>query len=450
MAGGAGGGEAEARLGGRAVLHVVPSFFPAHRYGGPVQSLYELCRAQQRAGVRVRVLTSDAGTQAGERAPGPFPTRFLNRYADGHANRCAGRAWPEALLGAWTAAPGVPVCYAPVWLGEDMAPGVALRLAGELRRAAVVHVTGVFSVTSGLGLLGAALSRRSALVVSPRGALLPWALAQGRAARKRAILQALAPLWRRVDGWHVTSEEEAAALRALGIVRPGAACAVIENGVELAPLAAAAVETEAAAEAVRARGEAGTARAPRVVVLGRIHPVKNLELALRALARLRAGAGPAAAATLTLAGPAPDPGYVERLRALARALGVASAVRWPGLVTGADKARLLAESDVLWLCSHMESFGNVVVEALAAGTPVVAVQATPWALLEPAQAGRHVPADAGAIAAATVELLREAADPAARAASRARRQALVAARFSWDAVAARVQALYGAAGAARQ
>lgn len=445
---GAGGGGTEAPSGGRSVLHVVPSFFPAHRYGGPVQSLYELCLAQQRAGVRVRVLTSDAGTQAGERAPGPFPARFLNRYADGFANRCAGRAWPEALLGAWTEAPGMPVCYAPVWLGEDVAPGVALRLAAELRRAAAVHVTGVFSVTSGLGLLGAALSRRSALVVSPRGALLPWALAQGRAAEKRAILRALAPLWRRVDGWHLTSEEEAAALRALGLVRPGAACAVIENGVEPAPLAAAAVEAEAAAE--HARAGAGPGRAPRVVVLGRIHPVKNLELALRALARLRAEAGPGAAATLTLAGPAPDPGYVERLRALARALGIESAVRWPGLVTGADKARLLSESDVLWLCSHMESFGNVVVEALAAGTPVVAVQATPWALLEPAQAGRHVPADAGAIAAATVGLLREAADPAARAASRARRQALVAARFSWDAVAARVQALYGAAGAARQ
>ena len=42
------------------VLHVVPSFYPAHGYGGPVSALYELCLAQVAAGLDVRVLTSAA------------------------------------------------------------------------------------------------------------------------------------------------------------------------------------------------------------------------------------------------------------------------------------------------------------------------------------------------------------------------------------------------------
>ena len=42
------------------VLHVVPSFFPAHSYGGPIQSVLALCRALSRHGCAVRVLTTNS------------------------------------------------------------------------------------------------------------------------------------------------------------------------------------------------------------------------------------------------------------------------------------------------------------------------------------------------------------------------------------------------------
>src|SRR2546430_17285453 len=42
------------------VLHVAPAFYPALVYGGPMRSIYDLCRALVDAGDTVRVLTTDA------------------------------------------------------------------------------------------------------------------------------------------------------------------------------------------------------------------------------------------------------------------------------------------------------------------------------------------------------------------------------------------------------
>lgn len=397
------------------VLHVTPSFFPAVHYGGPVGALYELCRAQRRAGLDVRVLTSDA---AGE-----------GRRVD---------------AGGWTFAFGVPTFYARHLAGlsrvaarlglsgmaEAVAPGLAPRLVKELRRADIVHVTAVWSATSVLALGLARLFGRR-VVLSPRGALLPQALRHGRGeAAKQRALRLLAPLLDAVAAWHVTSEEEAAAVRALadsGLLRlrDSTVIEVVPNGVQL---------PESALGSQPRRPDEG----PLLLVLGRIHPVKNLELAIFALHALRAL--PSFGTTrLIFAGPTEDPDYLSALRARALRLGLSAAVTWPGLITGADKDALLRRADALWLCSHLESFGNVVVEALAQGTPVVAVRTTPWQLLDDERAGRWVEPRPELLAQATAELLSVSADERAARAGRCRE---VAARFGWPVIERRMRALY--------
>src|SRR4029453_2802554 len=42
------------------IVHVVPSFYPAYIYGGPIQSVYEMCRHLAVSKCEVRVLTTDA------------------------------------------------------------------------------------------------------------------------------------------------------------------------------------------------------------------------------------------------------------------------------------------------------------------------------------------------------------------------------------------------------
>lgn len=100
----------------------------------------------------------------------------------------------------------------------------------------------------------------------------------------------------------------------------------------------------------------------KVVFLGRIERRKGLEVLIQAMTRLRD-----LEAEVVVAGSGPEE---RRLRALARELLVPA--RFLGRVGEADKAALLARADVY--CApglRGESFGIVLVEAMAAGAPVV-------------------------------------------------------------------------------
>jgi glycosyltransferase involved in cell wall biosynthesis len=105
---------------------------------------------------------------------------------------------------------------------------------------------------------------------------------------------------------------------------------------------------------------------PSMVALGRLVPHKRVELAISALASLRAELP---GTTLTVIGH----GYHEdALRAHAAALGVADAVTFAGFVDDVTKHRLLAEAWVHVLPSVKEGWGLAVVESAAHGTPTVA------------------------------------------------------------------------------
>ena len=119
-----------------------------------------------------------------------------------------------------------------------------------------------------------------------------------------------------------------------------------------------------------------------VLALGRLHRNKAFDVLVRALPRLPgvhaiiAGEGPERAA----------------LETLARAEGVADRVQFPGWLR--DAAPLLAGCDVLACPSRHEPLGNVVVEAFAAGRPVVAAAAAgPLELIRPGEDGLLVPPD---------------------------------------------------------
>jgi D-inositol-3-phosphate glycosyltransferase len=122
----------------------------------------------------------------------------------------------------------------------------------------------------------------------------------------------------------------------------------------------------------RVRDELGiVAGRPLLVVAGRVQPLKDQELAIRALAELHALRG--WAPVLVIAGEATpgDEGYAERLRALAVELGVAQDVRFVGALDRERLADLLAAASLALLTSHSETFGLVALESAASGTPVV-------------------------------------------------------------------------------
>lgn len=95
---------------------------------------------------------------------------------------------------------------------------------------------------------------------------------------------------------------------------------------------------------------------------GRLVPQKNFPMLLRAFAR---AARPHD--TLTIAGEGPERAALEQLAAK---LGIADRVRLPGHMASIDP--LLAEADAFVLSSDYEGLPGVIVEALAAGLPILA------------------------------------------------------------------------------
>ena len=170
-----------------------------------------------------------------------------------------------------------------------------------------------------------------------------------------------------------------------------------------------------------------------VLCIGRLElGGKGLDLLLAAWAQVHRQVD----GDLVVAGTGPDE---ARVRQLAERLGVADRVRFPGWVSGADKARLLNASRLVVVPSRAETFGIVAVEALAAATPVLAFDIPCLREVVPADCGRLVPPfDVPALAAALLDLYADedllvAMGVAGRA---------FAAVFDWDVLARRQADLY--------
>lgn len=138
---------------------------------------------------------------------------------------------------------------------------------------------------------------------------------------------------------------------------------------------------------------------PVLLALGRLHHNKAFDVAIRALAQVPD-------AILWLAG---EGDLRADLARLADELGVAARIRFLGWRD--DKEALFAAADLCLVPSRIEPFGNVVLDAWASGTPLIAASATgPAQFVRDGQDGLLVPVDdADALAGAIDRLLRNRA-----------------------------------------
>ena len=202
--------------------------------------------------------------------------------------------------------------------------------------------------------------------------------------------------WRDRRSAAIVANSEAVAAVARQEGAPADRLVVIPNGVDMP-----AADPEARS---RARAELGLGPAERVVgSVGSLKAIKDPVTLLEAFARLVAGG---AADRLVLIGAGP---LLAPLRDRARALGCADRL----LLTGArvEPEALLGAFDVFALASRTEGFSNALVEAMAAGLPVVAtrVGGNVEAVLAGETGELVAPGDAGEMAVALAALL---GDPA--------------------------------------
>jgi phosphatidyl-myo-inositol alpha-mannosyltransferase len=297
---------------------------------------------------------------------------------------------PVALDGFVPVGSSIPFAWQGTVTRVALSPLAVARTARQVRRGGydVVHVHEPMLPAAGLTAVVAARAPVVATFHMTADSVLWYRLFA-------PVVRAAA---RRIDMRLAVSEEAAAfARRALG----GGEYRIVPNAI--------AVPEEE--PPVRNGGR-------RVLFVGRPDPRKGLPVLLRALDRLPD-------VTLDLVGVEAVPH--ERARA-------------HGFVGEEERARLVAEADVLCAPSlGRESFGVVLLEAMAAGLPVVATDIPGYAAVVPPEAGRLVPpGDAGALADTLRELLD---DPALRARMGAAGRRAARA-YDWRAVGDRIVEIY--------
>ena len=312
------------------VLHFLPVYAPAWQFGGPVLSVSRLCEGLAQHGVDVRVITTNAGLH-------DFPSRQLGV--------------PQNVN-------GVQVTYYQV----DQ-PGGVIRsralveaLPEHMSWAELLHLSSIWQPL-GIPVQKAAHKFGVPVIQSLRGALSPYSWRRGWWKKIPYYLLQERYYLQRAAALHFTALQEAKEISWLSLKPP---IRLLPNPVDLSTLYC----DPALGQAWRDRLGIPP-RDPLLLVAGRMHHKKGLDLLPRALALISH-----APWHIIFVGSDED-GTLSRLKHSFRKLGLAGRCHW---LDGIPSSQLIAPynaADLLLLPSRHENFGNVVIEALVCGAGAI-------------------------------------------------------------------------------
>jgi len=379
------------------IVHVVPTYLPAVRYGGPIFAVHGLCRALVSRGHTIEVVTTNLNGAGKSAVPVGVPVTL-----DGVRVRYFSSDFLRRL--SW-------------------APALAQALRREVGGFDLVHLHSVFLWPT---WAAARLARRAHVpyLISPRGMLVKELIEQRSRLTKAVWINLIEKSnLEQASAIHVTSELEAAEIRRFKWQLPQVV--MVPNGVEE-------LETAARGEPSRDVAEI-TSHQPLVLFLGRISWKKGLDRLLKAFALTSLG-------TLAIVG-TDDEGLVLRMQRLAEQLQIDNRVRFlPRTVLGYDKEHLFAAARLFVLPSYSENFGNTVLEAMQRGLPVVVTPEVGAAtIVREARGGIVVQGDPEPFGAAINRLINDST--LARSMGESGRR-YVFEHYAWTLIAAQMEVLY--------
>lgn len=302
------------------VLHVIPAI--ASCYGGPSKVVLDTCRALRGVGVDAEIATTNADGEGNIAIPKESPT-----LVEDVPVYFFERQYPWRYKFSWD---------------------LTKWLKANATRYDLLHIHAVFSYSTSAA---AFYARKYSVpyVVLPHGMLAPWPVRKNWLLKKIYLKAIEQKNLERAAAVHFTAEEELQ----MSVIR-GASNFVLPCIVDFT---------------LNHNGVRPALNSSRlqILFLSRIDPKKGIDILIDALRILdREGRD----FDLVLAGSG-DQKYEERVKSMIKSAGLSTKTKITGFVEGDEKTNLFETSDIFVLPSHHENFGIAVVEAMAAGIPVV-------------------------------------------------------------------------------
>ncbi len=381
------------------IVHALPLFDPATRLGEPVAQLQRLCRALAQRGHRVSVVTTDLGMG-------------LTTPREQWVERNGFRVWYARAhrLGS----------FSPYYC-----PRAAAALQEALREADLLHLAISFTHMNIAGR-EAALRLGVPYIYSPRQCLDPVRLRQRRLSKAAFLVLYERAVIRDAAAIHVLTEAERD-----HVLRQGARleqCVLVPNGADV-PEGTVFPDGAIFRKHFRIHKDA-----PLVLVRGHMHRAAAIDALVEAFAGVLASLP---AARLVIAG-SDDRSRVAIERQADR-MGILKAIVMVARIDGNLRLAALRAADVFALTSPAPGIPPTVLEAAAAGTPVLISDGCNLPEVARYGAGRVVSQDAGAIGTALREMLADR--PGLKAMAEAGRR-MMRERFAFSIVVDQVEQMY--------
>ena len=347
---------------------VIPSFYPAISYGGPIFSSLNTCKELSKIqDIEVSVSTTNVNM---------------------------GKGKLDVLINSWVKfGEGFYVKYYKIF-HSNFSLNLCLNVWSDIKKSDIVHVQGIFNSPTPVALFYATVLARP-IILSPRGVLGSWCLEKRSILKKLWLNIFIKPFALRVM-WHATGEPEKAEILSL---YPRAQIEVISNGVFIDDFSK--FESLSKKRYIQKFANCRCENVDKIIVsMGRLNKKKGFDILIKAFKQVLSHHRDS---YLLIAGPDETEG--KKLFQLISELNLSENVFLIGTIENQEKIDFLANADLFVLPSHNENFGNVYVESLAAGTPVVASLQTPWQHVEDYKCGKWVANNIESTGSAMLELL---------------------------------------------
>jgi glycosyltransferase involved in cell wall biosynthesis len=289
----------------------------------------------------------------------------------------------------------------------------ATNLKSQISNSDILHLHGIWDPIL-KSTASAAHAQHIPYVIAPHGMLDPWSLAQKSWKKKLALLLGYRTMLNRCAFLHLLNRDEKDLIAPLKLTCP---MQVIPNGI-----APEEFENLPASGTFHAAHPELNGR-PYILFLGRLHYKKGLDILADAFAIL-AKTNPDI--QLVIAGP--DEGVLADFQSRITAGNLTGRVHIIGPIFGQAKFAALVDATCFALPSRQEGFSLAILEAMAAGKPVVISTSCHFPEVAEEKAGEATELTASAFAAGLSKVL---ANPAPYGQAG---QMLVHARFTWPKV----------------